>query len=61
MTARTRFREKYILARAIVVRVETQHTIMVSLNYSRKRSLIYTHPEDKYYNTLYENTHWEET
>jgi hypothetical protein len=47
------------LERAIVVNAETSH-YTVSLNYSIKRSLIYTHPEDKY-NTLFENTHKEET
>jgi hypothetical protein len=58
MTAKNVFREKDILVRAIVVKVETTHCT-VSLDYSRKRSLIYTHPEDKY-NTLFENTHQQE-
>jgi hypothetical protein len=58
MTTNIIFREKDILVRVIVVKAETPYCT-VSLNYVRKRILIYTHPEDKY-NTLFQNTHQEE-
>jgi hypothetical protein len=46
------------MVRAIIAKAETPH-YTVSLDYLRKKSLAYTHPEDTYI-TLFENTHQEE-